>query len=133
MSRSVKIAIGLLAVLLMGWLFHGPLGRGAGFADALASEQGVHGARELLAVGAGVLGHRLERLRRQRRRLGRRRGFGAGGQEKGWQHGSEKARKGAARHRRAVLPPGIGQWQPQSEPLQAGGACGRKCCSRSRY
>jgi hypothetical protein len=31
----MKVAIGLLAVLLMGWLYHGPVGGGAGFVDSL--------------------------------------------------------------------------------------------------
>jgi hypothetical protein len=38
MGRPVKIAIGLLAVLLMGWIFHGPAGRGAAFVDGLEAE-----------------------------------------------------------------------------------------------
>lgn len=35
MSRNLKILIGLAAVLLMGWVWHGPLGRGAMFVDAI--------------------------------------------------------------------------------------------------
>jgi hypothetical protein len=38
MTRSVKILIGLAAVLLMGWIWHGPMGRGAAFVDALEAE-----------------------------------------------------------------------------------------------
>lgn len=35
MSRSVKLLIGLLAVLLTGWAWHGPLGNGARLIDGL--------------------------------------------------------------------------------------------------
>src|SRR4051812_31853349 len=35
MGRTVKLAIGLFAVLLMGWIYHGPLGRGQAFVDML--------------------------------------------------------------------------------------------------
>jgi hypothetical protein len=35
MGRSAKLAIGLLSVLLMGWIYHGPLGRGQALVDML--------------------------------------------------------------------------------------------------
>ena len=38
MSRSVKLLIGLLAVLLTGWAWHGPLGNGAGMVDGLEAQ-----------------------------------------------------------------------------------------------
>ena len=38
MTRPVKILIGLLAVLLLGWIWHGPMGRGAAFVDSLERE-----------------------------------------------------------------------------------------------
>jgi hypothetical protein len=38
MSRTVKFLIGLAAVLLMGWINHGPLGNGAAFIDGLESQ-----------------------------------------------------------------------------------------------
>jgi len=38
MSRTAKILIGLLAVLLMGWIWHAPMGRGAAFVNALEAE-----------------------------------------------------------------------------------------------
>ena len=38
MSRWPKFAIGLAAALLAGWIGHGPLGRGAAFADALEEQ-----------------------------------------------------------------------------------------------
>jgi hypothetical protein len=38
MGRSVKVAIGLIAVLLMGWIYHGPAGRGAAFVDGLEAQ-----------------------------------------------------------------------------------------------
>lgn len=34
-SRSVKILIGLAVALLVGWIGHGPLGRGAAYVDTL--------------------------------------------------------------------------------------------------
>jgi hypothetical protein len=34
-SRTLKILIGLAAVLTMGWIWHGPLGHGATFVDGL--------------------------------------------------------------------------------------------------
>jgi hypothetical protein len=38
MSRKLKILIGLVAVLLMGWIWHGPMGHGAAFVNALEAE-----------------------------------------------------------------------------------------------
>ena len=38
MGKAVKIAIGLAAVLLMGWIYHGPAGRGAAFVDGLETQ-----------------------------------------------------------------------------------------------
>jgi hypothetical protein len=35
MSRTAKILIGLAATLLMGWVWHGPLGHGEMFVDAV--------------------------------------------------------------------------------------------------
>jgi hypothetical protein len=35
MSATVKFLIGLAAVLLMGWIYHGPLGNGAALIDTL--------------------------------------------------------------------------------------------------
>jgi hypothetical protein len=44
MPRLLKFAIGLLAVLLMGWMWHGPLGRGEAYAARLEA-----GARTAIA------------------------------------------------------------------------------------
>jgi hypothetical protein len=38
MSRNVKLLIGLLAVLLTGWAWHGPLGNGALLVDGLEAQ-----------------------------------------------------------------------------------------------
>ena len=38
MGRAVKIAIGLVAVLVMGWIFIGPAGRGDVFVDGLETQ-----------------------------------------------------------------------------------------------
>lgn len=38
MPASVKFLIGLVAVLLMGWIHHGPLGNGAALVAALESQ-----------------------------------------------------------------------------------------------
>lgn len=35
MPRLLKLAVGLVAVMAMGWVWHGPLGRGAMFVDGL--------------------------------------------------------------------------------------------------
>ena len=38
MGRAVKIAIGLIAVLLMGWIYLGPAGRGEAYIDGLETQ-----------------------------------------------------------------------------------------------
>jgi hypothetical protein len=38
MSPTVKSLIGLVAVLLMAWIYHGPLGNGAAFIDRIEAE-----------------------------------------------------------------------------------------------
>jgi hypothetical protein len=38
MGKPVKLVVGLLAVLLMGWVCHGPLGRGAALVDQLEAQ-----------------------------------------------------------------------------------------------
>ena len=38
MSRSVKLLIGLLATMVMGWAWHAPLGNGARLIDALEAQ-----------------------------------------------------------------------------------------------
>ena len=38
MTRRTKLAIGLAAALLAGWIGHGPLGQGAAFVDRLDAE-----------------------------------------------------------------------------------------------
>ena len=45
MSRAVKMLIGLAAVLLMGWISHGPLGRGEAFVAGVEA-----GARAAVAA-----------------------------------------------------------------------------------
>jgi hypothetical protein len=50
MSPTKRIAIGLLAVLLLGWLWEGPLGNGARFIDRLEHEATT------IVADAGVAG-----------------------------------------------------------------------------
>lgn len=50
MSPTVKLLIGLGAVLFMGWVYHGPLGNGAAFID------GVEGAAERAVAETGLPG-----------------------------------------------------------------------------
>lgn len=38
MSRTLKFIIGLVAVLIMGWLYHGPLGHGAALVNGLEAQ-----------------------------------------------------------------------------------------------
>ena len=38
MSRPVKFLIGLFATLLMGWIYHGPLGQGEALIDRLEGQ-----------------------------------------------------------------------------------------------
>jgi hypothetical protein len=38
MSRPVKFLIGLAAVILMGWIYHGPLGNGEAFVSRLEGQ-----------------------------------------------------------------------------------------------
>lgn len=49
MSRSVKLLIGLVAVLLLGWAWHGPLGNGARLIDGLEAEAKAAAAEAELA------------------------------------------------------------------------------------
>jgi hypothetical protein len=46
MSSTIKFLIGLAAVLLIGWIYHGPLGQGEKFVNALEIE-----ARAAVASG----------------------------------------------------------------------------------
>lgn len=45
MSPAVKFLIGLAAVLLMGWIYHGPLGHGEAFVGGLEAQ-----ARQVVAT-----------------------------------------------------------------------------------
>ncbi|MFL6857577.1 MAG: hypothetical protein ACJ8EB_06665 [Allosphingosinicella sp.] len=57
MPRLGKVAIGLIAVLLMGWLWHGPMGRGELYAERLEA-----GARAAIApIGLPGVAVRLPR------------------------------------------------------------------------
>jgi hypothetical protein len=38
MNRTAKILIGLAATLLMGWIWHGPMGRGEAFVAAIEAQ-----------------------------------------------------------------------------------------------
>ena len=50
MSRTMKILIGLIAALLVGWLQHGPLGTGEAFVGVVGTEDHV----EFTALGDNV-------------------------------------------------------------------------------
>jgi hypothetical protein len=51
MNNPVKLLIGLVAVLAMGWIWHGPAGRGEAFARALEAEaQAAVAATELPGI-----------------------------------------------------------------------------------
>ena len=55
MSPAVKILIGFVAVMVMGWAYHGPLGQGEAFVGALEAQ-----AQQAVAEVPGVqarLGH----------------------------------------------------------------------------
>lgn len=63
MNKAVKLAIGLLAVLLMGWIYHGPLGRGAALADQLeAQAQAAISQTELPGIEARIRRDPLARV-----------------------------------------------------------------------
>ena len=49
MSRNVKLLIGLVAVLLMGWAWHAPLGNGARLIDGLEARARAAAAQGELA------------------------------------------------------------------------------------
>lgn len=57
MSPSAKFLIGLVAVLLMGWLHHGPLGNGQALIDRLEQQAQAAVAR----AGVPGVSVRLER------------------------------------------------------------------------
>ena len=63
MSKSVKVAIGLLVVLLMGWIYHGPFGGGAGFANRLeAQAQAAVAQAQLPGIEAKVMRDPIARI-----------------------------------------------------------------------
>jgi hypothetical protein len=57
LSRTWKILIGLAAVLVMGWIWHGPMGRGALFVDALEAQAKAVVAQAQLPGVTVRLGH----------------------------------------------------------------------------
>ncbi|MEA3063000.1 MAG: hypothetical protein QOJ94_2781 [Sphingomonadales bacterium] len=62
MSRAVRALIGLAAVLLMGWIWHGPAGRGEMFVDAVeARARAVVAQAQLPGVGVRLERHPLSR------------------------------------------------------------------------
>lgn len=65
MRRSVKIAIGLLATLVMGWIYHGPLGRGQALVDMLEGQAKVAVAQaELPGIKVRMIRDPLARVAR---------------------------------------------------------------------
>jgi hypothetical protein len=57
MGRAVRFLIGLACVLLMGWIWHGPAGRGEAFVGGLETSARAVVARESLPGVAVSLGH----------------------------------------------------------------------------
>src|SRR5688500_4152301 len=63
MSRGIKFLIGLTAVLLMGFLWHGPLGNGAKMIDALEGQaRAAVAATELAGIQVGMARAPLARV-----------------------------------------------------------------------
>ena len=56
MSPAVKILIGFVAAMLMGWAYHGPLGQGEAFVGALEAQaqQAVAEVPGVQAIGMAV-------------------------------------------------------------------------------
>ncbi len=63
MRWPVKLAIGFVAVLVMGWIWHGPAGRGEAFAEALEAQ-----ARATIAP-IGIPGIEIHMARHPLRRV----------------------------------------------------------------
>lgn len=57
MSRTLKFMIGLVAVLLMGWLYHGPMGHGEALIGALEAQAQAAVAKTEVPGVSVALGH----------------------------------------------------------------------------
>lgn len=57
MPRAMKFTIGLIAVLIMGWLYHGPMGHGAALVGALEGQAQAAVAKTEIPGVAVALGH----------------------------------------------------------------------------
>jgi OOP family OmpA-OmpF porin len=65
MNRAAKILIGLAAVLLMGWIWHAPMGRGEAFVSAIeAQAQAEIAPLELPGIQVHLPRHPLGRTAR---------------------------------------------------------------------
>ena len=63
MMRSVKLLTGLAAILLMGWIWHGPAGRGEAFAEQLdAGAKTAVAATELPGIAVRLARHPIRRI-----------------------------------------------------------------------
>ncbi|HEY0446294.1 MAG: hypothetical protein JWL74_1510 [Alphaproteobacteria bacterium] len=63
MSATVKFLIGLAAVLLMGWIYHGPLGNGEALIDSLEGQAKVAVERsEVPGIGVRLSRQPLARV-----------------------------------------------------------------------
>jgi hypothetical protein len=63
MTRPVKLLIGLAAILLMGWIWHGPAGRGEAFAEGLdAGARAAVAATELPGIQVRLARHPIRRV-----------------------------------------------------------------------
>lgn len=57
MPRALKFTIGLIAVLLMGWLYHGPIGQGEALIGALEAQAQAAVAKTEVPGVTVALGH----------------------------------------------------------------------------
>ena len=63
MKWPVKLLIGFVAVLVMGWIWHGPAGRGAAFAQALETQARASIAQiEIPNIQVHIARHPLRRV-----------------------------------------------------------------------
>jgi hypothetical protein len=62
-ARPVKLLIGLAAILLMGWIWHGPAGRGEAFAERLdGGARAAVAATELPGIEVRLARHPIRRI-----------------------------------------------------------------------
>ena len=63
MKWPVKLLIGIVAVLVMGWIWHGPAGRGEAFAEALeAQARAAIAPLQIPSIQVSMARHPLRRV-----------------------------------------------------------------------